>query len=433
MRLFSTLLIAAAYAEKSTRSSWKKLESEGTSKYQELKKVTTHDESNVEINEIQASWETSLQESHQQVDIFVGRTSLIDRDPGQCSLHWNLCPNHCTLSDELPNRFSKIRGDIMSEHKRYQDRVRKARDEIVEDLKGKMDEFNGLMTDISKNRNQLEARESRFLAQLQQDYARVQSVNDRLLDLRDNVQEDKKGYVELNKRASDAYNSCYDQAPCMGTQRCRFGVPSGSSCADIVEDLTETTPYDEQTLRVDSGVFMVNAGAAGAKPVQCEFTQGGNAWTVLHHYENSTYSRGDWQNGFGSAASFGDAACGAANYWAGDDFIDAIARDSESILAETESDASVFTLQASRGQYTAGNAQKLCGSSINGGQVSGVLNNHSGFQQFKRIAFGKMVEKSHPVCLNVADYGNYGQSNDNVYGGDAYGSYYLFELSMESF
>merc|ERR1712127_1125827 len=84
----------------------------------------------------------------------------------------------------------------------------------------------------------------------------------------------------------------------------------------------------------------------------------------------------------------------------------------------TEVDASVFNLQASRGQYTAGNAQKLCGSTMNGGQVSAVLNNHSGFQQFKRIAFGKMAEKSHPVCLNIADYGTYGQSNDNVYGGD---------------
>ena len=428
MRLFSTFLIGAAIASRSTRNSWKKLEREGTSKYDELKKVTSRSDHGEEITEIERQWEVSIKEGTQQVDVFAGRTSLIDRNPGQCSLHWNLCPNHCTLDHELPDKFTKIRGNIMAEHKNYQDRVSAARDEIVEDLKGKMDEFNGLMTDISKNRNELEAQESRFLATLQQDYQRVQSVNDRLMALRDNAREDKQGYMELNKRASDAYDSCYDQAPCFGTQRCRFGVPSGSSCADIVEDLAEKTAYQSE-LRVSSGVYMVNAGAAGAKPVQCEFSSSGNAWTVFHHYENRTYSAGNWKNGFGEAASFGDAACGPANYWAGDDFIDAVLDNSDKLLAQKDNDVSVFNIQSSRGQYQASNGSPMCdgGATLDASAVSNVLNNHRGYEQFTRLAVGQLKEKNdHPKCLAVGNYDAYGPAYGATYGEDgdynAYGA-----------
>ena len=66
MRLFSTFLIAAAYA-KSQRNSWKKLEQEGSSKYSELKKVTTFDQSSDEITVITAQWETSLKEGKREI------------------------------------------------------------------------------------------------------------------------------------------------------------------------------------------------------------------------------------------------------------------------------------------------------------------------------------------------------------------------------
>jgi hypothetical protein len=62
---------------------------------------------------------------------------------GTCGLHWDLCPNMCTLQELLPNKFSEIVGNKMEKYSEWYADVKAKKDAIQLDLEGKLDQVAG--------------------------------------------------------------------------------------------------------------------------------------------------------------------------------------------------------------------------------------------------------------------------------------------------
>ena len=62
---------------------------------------------------------------------------------GSCGLHWDLCPNMCTLQELLPNKFTDIVGNKMKKYAAWHAEIEMKKYAIQLDLEGKLDQVAG--------------------------------------------------------------------------------------------------------------------------------------------------------------------------------------------------------------------------------------------------------------------------------------------------
>jgi len=162
---------------------------------------------------------------------------------GQCGLHWGLCPNMCNLEEMMSNYFSEIVGNKMEKYQEWKTEVATKQREITEDLKGKLDQVEGLEDDLGRAGLDLEKRQELFLSLVNGHLERANAIHESLLDLQGDFNQIGEDLTSLSSKVVVAHDDCYEQAPCMAVPKCKLGVASGESCADIA---TNAMDLDEQ-------------------------------------------------------------------------------------------------------------------------------------------------------------------------------------------
>ena len=251
---------------------------------------------------------------------------------GECGLHWSLCPNMCNLEEMMSNYFSEIVGNKMEKYQEWKTEVATKQREITEDLKGKLDQVEGLEDDLGRAGLDLEKRQELFLSLVNGHLERANAIHESLLDIQEDFNQIGEDLTSLSSKVVVAHDDCYEQAPCFAVPKCKLGVASGSSCSEIAQNAMDLDEQGEKTLNMDSAVHIIQPDGLEPKAAICNFDYTGTGYTVVQNRHNDTGSfNGDFENGFGTTVGYDDAECGVANYYLGNKYIRAI----------TESDSSL--------------------------------------------------------------------------------------------
>jgi hypothetical protein len=346
-------------------------------------------------------------------------------EAGDCSLHWDLCPNMCNLNDTLHNYFMDIVGTKMQKYQDWKEDTAEKKRRIIKDLEGKLDQVDGLEDQLRKNGLDLERREELFIATLDDHIAQSMALKERLQTIKEDFQEMEIQFGKLGQRVDNAHSACYDMAPCMAVPTCKLGVASGASCQKIAENAMDVDDEGEATLNKENGVYIIQPQGLEAKAAICEFDYTGTGYTVVQNRHNRTNDfNGDYENGFGTTVGYDDAACAEANYFLGNKYIRALANGASHVKVKQTSGNDVSVDQwdgvSVRGnKMTLGRGEHLCGSTttdkadvrLGPGGLNGRWTGQT------QIMIGKDTSPAQDNDCVGGDYGNYG-------GGDAdYGSY----------
>jgi len=342
-------------------------------------------------------------------------------DGGECGLHWSLCPNMCNLDETLDNYFSEIRGNKMEKYQQWKTETALKKRAILKDLEGKLDQVEGLEDVLRKNGLDLERREDLFITLLEDHIAKAIAIQEDLLELKDDFDEIGKELNGLGNKVDAAHNDCYDQAPCMAVPKCKLGVASGKSCADIASNAMDLDDQGEATLNMESGIHIIKpAGNLDAIAAICEFDYKGTGFTVVQNRYNDTGSfGGDFENGFGTTVGYDDAQCQPANYYLGNKYIREIAKNADNVKVQHAGGFDQWNSVSVRGNHIKlGEQKNLCGDQLNSNQVKlgpGGINGR--WQGQTQILIGN--DKTPDMDISCIS-GDYGASQSGNYG-DEYG------------
>merc|ERR1711970_980280 len=251
---------------------------------------------------------------------------------GQCGLHWSLCPNMCNLEETLQNKFAEIVGNKMEKYQQWKTEVETKKRKITEDLVGKLHQVEGLEEDLRRNGQDREKQQDLFLSLLEGHLERANNIHENLLELKTDFVEIGEDLTSLTTKVETAHTDCYDQAPCMAVPKCKLGVASGKSCADIAQNAIDLDDQNDPTLTMESAVHIIQPDGLEPKAAICEFDYTGTGFTVVQNRHNNTGAfTGDFENGFGTTVGYDDAECEVANYYLGNKYIRAITEDDSSL------------------------------------------------------------------------------------------------------
>merc|ERR1719402_1165750 len=194
--------------------------------------------------------------SHQRVKGV--RAVQLMPEPGNCGLHWDLCPNMCNLNETLMNNFAEIVGNKMTKYQEWKQDTAEKKRAIIKDLEGKLDQVSGLEDLLKKNGLDLEKREELFIALLEDHIAQSLALKERLAIINADFGEIEIELTSLSGKIDAAHTDCYEQAPCMAVPQCKLGVASGTSCQDIAEKAMDTDEQGDPTLNKENGVSLFN-------------------------------------------------------------------------------------------------------------------------------------------------------------------------------
>jgi len=338
-------------------------------------------------------------------------------EPGNCGLHWDLCPNMCNLNETLMNNFAEIVGNKMTKYQEWKQDTAEKKRAIIKDLEGKLDQVSGLEDLLKKNGLDLEKREELFIALLEDHIAQSLALKERLAIINSDFGEIEIELTSLSGKIDAAHTDCYEQAPCMAVPQCKLGVASGQSCQDIAQKAMDTDEQGDPTLNKENGVYIIQPEGLDAKAAICEFDYTGTGYTVVQNRYNDTGSfSGDFENGFGTTIGYDDATCAEANYFLGNKYIRKLAEGASHLKVKTSGGVDQWDNFSVRGnKLNLNGAKHVCGDdTTDGSQVklgAGGLNGRWTGQT--RVMIGRDTDPSQdPDCMDLGP---------EVYGGDTYG------------
>ena len=345
-------------------------------------------------------------------------------DAGECGLHWSLCPNMCNLDETLDNFFSEIRGNKMTKYQQWKEETATKKRLILKDLEGKLDQVEGLEDELRKNGLDLERREDLFISLLDGHIAKALEIREDLQGLKEDYNEIGADLADLSGKIDAAHTDCYDQAPCMAVPKCKLGVASGSSCAEIAKNGMDFDDQGEATLNKESAVHIIQP--AGLEPVAaiCEFDYQGTGFTVVQNRHNDTGRfSGDFENGFGVTVGYDDAECAQANYYLGNKYIRALTKSDSSLKVKHTNGVEQWNdVSVSRTSVNLKDGGHVCGdNTMNAGDVrlgaGGINGNWAGQTQ---VMIGK--DNSPDMDVDCMSMDNAGSSSSSDYATGGKGS-----------
>ena len=339
-------------------------------------------------------------------------------DAGECGLHWSLCPNMCNLDETLQNFFSDIRGNKMTKYQQWKEQTATKKREILKDLTGKLDQVAGLEDELRKNGLDLERREDLFISLLDGHIAKALEIREDLTGLKADYAEISIELTQLSVKIDAAHTDCYDQAPCMAVPKCKLGVASGASCAEIAKNGMDFDDQGEPTLNTESAVHIIQPAGLDPIPAICQFDYTGTGFTVVQNRHNNTGGfSGDFENGFGTTVGYDDAECEVANYYLGNKYIRAITKSDSSLKVKHSGSVEQWSSVSVRGDnLNLGKGGHVCGSdTMSAGEVklgNGGINGR--WEGQTQILIGKDTSPDMDVdCMDVG--GTDGGSSSSSY------------------
>jgi len=348
-------------------------------------------------------------------------------DAGECGLHWSLCPNMCNLNETLQNYFSDIRGNKMTKYQQWKTETAMKKRAILKDLEGKLDQVEGLEDELRKNGLDLERREDLFISLLDGHIEKALQIREDLTSLKEDYAEIAIELTQLSIKIDAAHTDCFDQAPCMAVPKCKLGVASGASCAEIASNGMDKDDQGEATLNKETAVHIIQPAGLEAVAAICEFDYTGTGFTVVQNRHNNTGRfNGDFENGFGVTVGYDDAECAVANYYLGNKYVRAITTSESSLKVKhtngveqwNKVSVSGKNLNLNGGGHVCGdNTMSASEVTLGGGGING---NWAGQTQ---ILIGKDRSPDMDVdCMELGGGSDGGSSDSSDYGSKGGGS-----------